>query len=194
MIEWTRSEHAHTVANRDVFRKFLKSKLALASSETQSGMRITALHSSYHSTLFLRRRSTTETDAQEDSRSTSTTVSTNCYDASDHDDIRLWNGQAPGTGGENPCRDVPFLRVYRTPDRNGGLGPAVLLIPGGGYDHLTNTKEQAPVAEYFSRNLRLTTFILYYRLVQPDGTYRYPVPMWDGQPLKLIRYSAEYQY
>jgi acetyl esterase/lipase len=54
---------------------------------------------------------------------------------------------------------------------------------------LSDRKEQAPVAEYFSQRLKLTTFILYYRLVQPDGTYRYPVPMWDGQrALKLIRY------
>jgi acetyl esterase/lipase len=30
-------------------------------------------------------------------------------------------------------------------------------------------------------------FVLYYRLVQNDGTYRYPVPMWDGQrAVKLI--------
>jgi acetyl esterase/lipase len=40
--------------------------------------------------------------------------------------------------------------------------------------------------------LGLTTFVLYYRLVQADGTYRYPVPMWDGQrALKLIRYRAK---
>lgn len=67
----------------------------------------------------------------------------------------------------------------------------MLLIPGGGYDHLSDRKEQAPVAEYFSQRLNLTTFILYYRLVQTDGTYRYPVPMWDGQrALKLIRNLA----
>jgi len=34
--------------------------------------------------------------------------------------------------------------------------------------------------------------VLYYRLVQKDGTYRYPVPMWDGQrALKLIRSRAQ---
>jgi acetyl esterase/lipase len=66
------------------------------------------------------------------------------------------------------------------------------LIPGGGYDRLTDSKEQAPVADYFSQKLGLTTFVLYYRLVQTDGTYRYPVPMWDGQrALKLIRYRAK---
>jgi hypothetical protein len=65
------------------------------------------------------------------------------------------------------------------------------LIPGGGYDRLSDVKEQTPVAEYFSHNFNITTFVLYYRLVQPDGTYRYPVPMWDGQrALKFIRYHA----
>jgi acetyl esterase/lipase len=35
--------------------------------------------------------------------------------------------------------------------------------------------------------LGITTFILYYRLVnKKDGTYRYPVPMWDAQ--RAIRY------
>jgi acetyl esterase/lipase len=112
----------------------------------------------------------------------------NCYSPSDHDDIRLWEGPAPGAPGDDPCRDIPFVRVYRAKAQGQPLGCAVLLIPGGGYDHLSDTKEQAPVAEYFSQKLNLTTFILYYRLVQADGTYRYPVPMWDGQrALKLIR-------
>jgi acetyl esterase/lipase len=115
----------------------------------------------------------------------------NCYDGSVHDEIGLWNGPAPGAIGNDPCRDVPFLRVYRATDPNQRHGSAVLLIPGGGYDRLSDRKEQVPVAEYFSQKLKLTTFILYYRLVQPDGTYRYPVPMWDGQrALKLIRYHA----
>jgi acetyl esterase/lipase len=39
--------------------------------------------------------------------------------------------------------------------------------------------------------LGATTFILYYRLVQDDGTYRYPVPMWDGQrALRYVRANA----
>ena len=118
-------------------------------------------------------------------------TSTNCYDPSDRNEIRLWDGRAPGASGDDPCRDIPFLRIYPGADRGRGFGSAILLIPGGGYNHLSDRKEQAPVAEYFSHNLKLTTFVLYYRLVQADGTYRYPVPMWDGQrALKLIRYRA----
>jgi len=116
----------------------------------------------------------------------------NCYNPSDPNEIRLWKGRAPGSSGDDPCRDIPFLHIYRAPDASQALRPAVLLIPGGGYDRLTDGKEQAPVAGYFSQKLGLTTFVLYYRLVQTDGTYRYPVPMWDGQrALKLIRYRAK---
>src|SRR5450830_2156819 len=114
----------------------------------------------------------------------------NCYDSADAGEIRLWDGPAPGAAGDDACQDIPYLRVF--PAANGDpAAPAMLLLAGGGYDHLTNQKEQTPVAEYFSRRLNITTFVLYYRLVRSDGTYRYPVPMWDGQrALKLIRHRA----
>jgi acetyl esterase/lipase len=115
-----------------------------------------------------------------------------CYDSSDADEIRLWSGRAPGAVGDDPCRDIPFVQVFRAAGTERENTSALLVIPGGGYDRLSDEKEQTPVAEYFSRNFHITTFVLYYRLVQADGTYRYPVPMWDGQrALKLIRYLAQ---
>jgi acetyl esterase/lipase len=118
-------------------------------------------------------------------------VSQNCYNSSDPNEIRLWPGTAPGSIGEDPCRDIPYLKVFRGAAGARKSAQALIVIPGGGYDHLSDTKEQAPVADYFSRQLGITTFILYYRLVQPDGAYRYPVPMWDGQrALKLVRMHA----
>ena len=118
-------------------------------------------------------------------------ASENCYQPSDNRDIRLWDAEAPGATGDNPCGDIPFLHFYPCANQNTQAGPAILIIPGGGYDRLSDTKEQAPVAEYFSHELGLVTFVLYYRLVQSHGTYRYPVPMWDGQrAVKLIRYRA----
>jgi acetyl esterase/lipase len=113
-----------------------------------------------------------------------------CFDSNDQNDILLWQGSAPGAAGNDPCRDVPFLRVFRA------SGPvsttAFLITPGGGYDRLTNAKEQTPIAEYFAQVLHVTSFVLYYRLVQPDGTYRYPVPMWDGQrAIRIIRARAQ---
>ncbi|WP_232298785.1 alpha/beta hydrolase [Granulicella tundricola] len=119
------------------------------------------------------------------------TESQNCFDASDPQEIRLWEGRAPGAAGDDPCRDIPYLKVFRAESGSRQPRPVILVVGGGGYDRLTDTKEQAPVAEYFSRTLGVDAFVLYYRLVQKDGTYRYPVPMWDGQrAIKLVRARA----
>ncbi|MEE3625050.1 alpha/beta hydrolase [Nitrospirillum sp. BR 11752] len=112
-----------------------------------------------------------------------------CFDPADPDDIRLWPGPAPGASGDDACRDIPFLKVFRAPGQD--IGPALVLIPGGGYDRLSNAREQEPVAAYFARHLHITTFVLSYRLVQADGTYRYPVPLWDGRrAVRLVRARA----
>ena len=112
-----------------------------------------------------------------------------CYDVSDPAQVRLWDGPAPGAVGNDSCRDIPYVQVYRAEaDRTRA---AILIIPGGGYDSLANRREQAPVAEYFASKLHVTAFVLRYRLAEKDGTYRYPTPMWDGQrALKLIRSRA----
>jgi acetyl esterase/lipase len=129
--------------------------------------------------------------ARQQHDSSSAAGSANCYNPADQSEIRLWEGRAPGAMGDDPCRDIPYLRVFPASSREPGLKPAILIIPGGGYDRLTDAKEQTPVAEYFSRDLQVTAILLYYRLVQRDGTYRYPVPMWDGQrAIKLIRFRA----
>jgi acetyl esterase/lipase len=114
-----------------------------------------------------------------------------CFDASDASDIRLWPGNAPGATGDDPCRDIPFMKRYAPVGGQGINRAAILIIPGGGYDRLSDAKEQAPVAEYFASHLNVVAFVLYYRLVQRDGLYRYPVPMWDGRrALDMIRHQA----
>jgi acetyl esterase/lipase len=83
------------------------------------------------------------------------------------------------------------MQIFRPDNRGRFASPVILIIPGGGYDRLTDMAEQAPVAEYFARAFHVTAVVLYYRLVQNDGLYRYPVPMWDGQrAIKLLRYEA----
>lgn len=125
------------------------------------------------------------------SHSEAAASSSNCYDPSDPTKLRLWEGEAPGAVGNDPCRDIPYMQVFSPSGGKRFSSPAILIIPGGGYDRLTDTKEQAPVAEYFARTFHVTAFVLYYRLVEDDGTYRYPVPMWDGQrAVKLIRSRA----
>ena len=115
----------------------------------------------------------------------------NCYDPHDPTEIRLWDGRAPGAIGDDPCRDIPYLKIYSAAGGKSATRTAIIVMPGGGYDRLTDRKEQAPVGEYFSNQLHVTTFVLFYRLVQKNGDYRYPIPMWDGQrALKLVRYRA----
>jgi acetyl esterase/lipase len=119
-----------------------------------------------------------------------TDVST-CYDAEKASDLRLWVSTAPGAVGANPCTDIPFLRVFIPQGTEPVTDAAIIVVPGGGYNDLTGEQEQNPVGQYFANKLRVTTFVLYYRLVQKDGTYRYPVPMWDGQrAIKYVRYYA----
>ena len=114
-----------------------------------------------------------------------------CFDASDATEIRLWPGAAPGAAGDDPCRDIPYLKMYAPNGVRDKSRPAIVIIPGGGYDRLSDAKEQAPVAEYFASHLHVVAFVLYYRLVQQDGLYRYPVPMWDGRrALNLIGRNA----
>ena len=118
-------------------------------------------------------------------------ASANCFDPSDPTEIRLWPGTAPGAAGNDPCRDIPYLKMYSPDDAHDTHRAAILIIPGGGYDRLSDAKEQAPVGEYFANTLRVKAFVLYYRLVQKDGTYRYPVPMWDGKrALNIIHHDA----
>jgi acetyl esterase/lipase len=121
----------------------------------------------------------------------STSKITRCYDANDKRDQRLWNDRAAGAVGDDPCKDIPYLRIFLPSGSVHRTDAAIIIIPGGGYDQLKNTREQAPVAEYFANKLGITSFILYYRLVQANGTYRYPVPMWDGQrALRYVRQNA----
>ncbi|KAF1004830.1 MAG: Acetylxylan esterase [Luteibacter sp.] len=117
--------------------------------------------------------------------------SATCFDPSDSRDIPLWTRNVPGSVGDDPCRDIPFVREYVPSEGARGDLPAILIIPGGGYDHLTDAKEQEPVAQHFADAYHVKAFVLYYRLVRDDGTYRYPVPMWDGRrALNLLGHDA----
>jgi len=115
----------------------------------------------------------------------------NCFNSSDATEFRLWPGVAPGAAGNDPCRDIPYLKMYAPEGVRDRKRPAIVIVPGGGYDRLSDVKEQAPVAEYFASRLHVVAFVLHYRLVQRDGLYRYPVPMWDGRrALNLIRHDS----
>ncbi len=77
-------------------------------------------------------------------------ASQNCYDANNKNHIRLWNNRAPGAVGDDPCTDIPFLRVFSLKKSASHTDVGIIIMPGGGYDKLTNVKEQTPVAQYFA--------------------------------------------
>jgi acetyl esterase/lipase len=121
--------------------------------------------------------------------------------------LPLWPGQAPGDLGSprkltiterspDPARyhdraatgiSQPDLAVYRPrrPD-----GSALLLMPGGGYDHVTTDKEGTDVALEFAKS-GITSFVLRYRLPPEGWSASQDVPLQDAQrAMRLIRSRA----
>lgn len=54
-------------------------------------------------------------------------ATSSCYDPQDPGQVRLWEG-VPGAVGDDPCRDIPFVQLYRS--IAGANLAAILIIPG----------------------------------------------------------------
>lgn len=88
-------------------------------------------------------------------------------------ELKLWPEGAPGAKGTEP-KDTPTLRVFPAPKDAQKPVPAVLLIPGGGYKHISSDPGvwaafQGKPVRYFSMKYRL-----------PADGYRHPVPLQDA--------------
>lgn len=101
--------------------------------------------------------------------------------------IRLWPGPAPQAKGDG-CYDVPALTIF-DPQPGTANGSAVIILPGGGYQHLAGNLEGRQFADWFTaRGFR--AFILSYRL--PSHGYLLPVPLIDARrAIQLVRARAE---
>jgi acetyl esterase/lipase len=101
--------------------------------------------------------------------------------------IVLWPEGAPMARGSD-SGDVPKLYYY--PAVGAAAGSAVIVLPGGGYNHVVMEKEGAVEAKWLAAH-GIPAFVLQYRL---SPWYRYPVPMLDGE--RAVRYvrshAAEY--
>src|SRR5690349_9690794 len=93
---------------------------------------------------------------------------------SNHPVIKLWPDGAPGALGNQP-EDMPTLTLYQAP-RDKATGAAVIVCPGGGYQHLTDY-EAWPVAEWLN-SIGVTAFVLWYRIAP---RYHHPAMMLDAQ-------------
>jgi len=102
--------------------------------------------------------------------------------------IVLWPAGAPGAVG-NEAADIPTLTPY-LPPREKATGAAIVVCPGGGYDHLAE-HEGGPVAEWLN-SLGIAAFVLKYRL---GPRYHHPAPLQDAaRAIRLVRSrAAEWQ-
>src|SRR3954470_9966934 len=73
----------------------------------------------------------------------------------------MWPNGAPGAQGTEDI-DKPILYPYIVPAGR-GTGTAVIVCPGGGYQHLSMEKEGSDVAKWLN-SIGVTAFVLQYRL------------------------------
>jgi acetyl esterase/lipase len=99
--------------------------------------------------------------------------------------LRLWPGAAPGALGTNE-QDIPTLTLF-FPDPAKATGAAMVICPGGGYEHLA-PHEGATYAIWLT-NQGIAAFVLKYRL--GSAGYRHPVELEDvSRAVRLVRARA----
>lgn len=123
--------------------------------------------------------------------------------------LRLWPGTPPGqahahgtgTAIERPPDPVrgaitritdvgdPTLTLYR-PAGASGRTPAVLVFPGGGYQHLATDIEGTDVCDWLNDS-GIACALVRYRVPQPSDSTRYLEPLQDAQrAMGLVRLHA----
>lgn len=100
--------------------------------------------------------------------------------------VFLWPDGAPGALGATDA-DKPRIYVFLPPKRT--TSAAILVIPGGGYQHVALGHEGFQVAAWLNAQ-GMPAFVLDYR-VKP---YRYPIEIDDGRrAMRFIRaHAADY--
>ncbi|WP_010586830.1 alpha/beta hydrolase [Schlesneria paludicola] len=99
--------------------------------------------------------------------------------------IMLWPSGAPGAVG-NAETDQPNLTLY-APPADQLNGTAIVVCPGGGYQHLAVGHEGEEIGQWLN-SLGVTAFVLRYRLAP---AYKHPTPMLDVQrALRTVRSRA----
>jgi acetyl esterase/lipase len=97
----------------------------------------------------------------------------------------LWPAGAPGAQGAGD-EDQPTLTAYLAP-KTSAVGTAVIVCPGGGYQHLAIDKEGTDPARWFN-SLGISAFVLKYRL---GPKYHHPNELLDAQrAIRTVRSRA----
>ena len=99
--------------------------------------------------------------------------------------IPLWANGAPGALGTDST-DQPIVTPFLPPAGTAN-GTAVVIFPGGGYQHLSMVKEGSDVANWLA-GAGVTTFVVRYRL---GPKYRHPTMLGDAQrAIRTVRARA----
>jgi acetyl esterase/lipase len=97
----------------------------------------------------------------------------------------LWPDKAPGALGDTPD-DTPTLTVY-LPTMPNPTKTGVVVAPGGGYTHLSMTKEGDDIALWLN-SLGVAAFVVKYRL---GPKYHAPIQLEDAQrAMRTVRANA----
>jgi len=109
--------------------------------------------------------------------------------ASAQQPVLLWPNGAPGAVGTEDA-DKPSLTVFVPSPNPHPPTPAVVVCPGGGYQHLAMDHEGKQIAEWLNRQ-GIAAFVLKYRL---GPRYRHPAPLDDAkQAMRWVRaHAADY--
>jgi acetyl esterase/lipase len=98
--------------------------------------------------------------------------------------VILWPAGAPGAKGSEDA-DTPTLTIYPAPADKAN-GTAIVICPGGGYQHLAMGHEGEEIALWLN-SIGVTGFILKYRL----APYQHPSPLQDAQrSIRTVRSRA----
>ncbi len=99
--------------------------------------------------------------------------------------LLLWPAGAPGAQGTAEV-DTPTLTVY-LPSGVNATRTGVVVAPGGGYVHLSMTKEGSDIAHWLNEH-GVAAFVLKYRL---GPTYHNPIELEDAQrAIRMVRANA----
>lgn len=102
--------------------------------------------------------------------------------------LTLWDNTPNVVAGADTDADptIPTIDVYQPP-RATATTAAVLVLPGGGYTHLSTVREGSDVAQMLVSH-NITAIVLRYRHAP---RYKYPVPIDDGmRAVRLVRSKA----
>jgi acetyl esterase/lipase len=98
-------------------------------------------------------------------------------------DLNLWPGGAPNNNGD--IKDTAKVRVF-LPEKENATGRAVVICPGGGYEHLAMDHEGYDWGPFFN-NMGIAAIVLKYRM--PHGNCEVPVSDAEAA-MKLVRRNA----